>query len=131
MQVCFNVTRYSHACIFPKRLYHFAFPLAAYECCSSFTASPKFDTVILFTFKPPSEWTVTFCISLMTGHVEHPFICLSYIYLLWGSICSIFYLLHIRSFVLLLNHKSSLYILEISPFPSLPFAGNVLPVSLD
>ena len=60
-----------------------------------------------------------FCISLITKYDEHLFMCLfvTYVSFLEKCLFTSFALLKIRLFIfLLLNYRSSLYILDINPF---------------
>lgn len=116
---------------FPKLLYHFTIPTDMYEDSSFSTSSPKLS-VYHFDFRYPCDCEVYhimffICIFLMTNGVEHLVMCLLAIVISSLQKCLFKSLAHFV--VLLLNLKSSFYILNINSLPNIWFE-NIFPYSV-
>ena len=96
--------KWPHFCMFPPAM------------CSSLSSS-VWTLVKIHLFNLLAQWwevevhLVLICISLMVNDVEHLFICLLAIFLLWRNSCPS-YISKIRLFFKWLNCKSHLYTLD-------------------
>lgn len=88
----FTFTRNWQSC-FPKWWCHFTFPRVSQGSSISFTSLLTLGVVNVFNLVilASVQWyfmVVLICIFLMTDDVEHFFLYLLFLYLLWRSVCS-------------------------------------------